>query len=72
MQKQDDRVNNGRKPGQLKGVSYNVVPKKQISLNIREEDLGRIDEMAAEKGTTRSRIVSQIIEGYFLPKSTSS
>lgn len=63
--KEDKRKNNGRKPGQLKGTTYNVAPKKQITINFLQDDLDKIDEIAQAEGITRSKVISTILNGYF-------
>lgn len=70
--KEDKRKNNGRKPGQLKGTTYNVAPKKQITINFLEEDIQRIDEIAQAEGVTRSKVITSILNGYFSAESQAS
>jgi len=59
--KQDDVVKRGRKPGQLKGMTYNVPRRKQISVSLLERDIQKIDLIAKELNVARSKIITELI-----------
>ena len=56
-----DVVSRGRKPGQLKGISYNVPKRKQISVSLLEKDIQKIDKIAKEMNVARSKIIGELI-----------
>jgi hypothetical protein len=58
---QDDVVKRGRKPGQLKGMTYNVPRRKQISVSLLERDIQKIDLIAKELNVARSKIITELI-----------
>ena len=51
----------GRKPGQLKGISYNVPKRRQISVSLLEKDIQKIDNIAKEMNVARSKIIGELI-----------
>lgn len=60
----EDQLNvntRGRKPGQLKGISYNVPTRKQISVYLLEKDIQKLDLIAKEFNVARSKIISELI-----------
>ena len=52
----------GRKPGQLLGSTYNVVPKQQLTVSFNRDDLQVIEEEASALGMNRSKLLRLIIE----------
>lgn len=54
----------GRKPGQLKGVHYNVMKRKQISVSLYEKEIDLIDKLAKEENVTRSRVIHNLITSH--------
>ena len=52
----------GRKPGQLLGSTYNVVPKQQLTVSFNREDLQVIEEEASALDMNRSKLLRLIIE----------
>lgn len=63
--KNDARVNNGRKKGEVTGIRYNTQRKKQISLNLTENTLQSVDEMAKVNNLSRSGMVCAILDDFF-------
>tara|TARA_A100001015_G_C14972481_1_gene705756 strand:+ start:484 stop:741 length:258 start_codon:yes stop_codon:yes gene_type:complete len=51
----------GRRPGQLKGMTYNVPRRKQISVSLLERDINKIDDIAKELNVARSKVISELI-----------
>jgi len=51
----------GRKPGQLKGMTYNVPHRKQISVSLLERDIEKVDNIAKELNVARSKVISELI-----------
>ena len=58
---QDEIVKRGRKPRQLKGMTYNVPRRKQISVSLLERDIAKIDIIAKELNMARSKIITELI-----------
>lgn len=56
-----DQSKKGRKPGQLKGMSYNVQHRKQISVSLLEKDIEIVDNIAKELNVARSKVISELI-----------
>ena len=52
----------GRKPGQLVGSTYNVVPKQQLTVSFNRDDLQVIEEEASALDMNRSKLLRLIIE----------
>ena len=52
----------GRKPGQLLGTTYNVVPKQQLTVSFNRDDLQVIEEEASALDMNRSKLLRLIIE----------
>ena len=52
----------GRKPGQLLGSTYNVVPKQQLTVSFNRDDLQVIEEEASSLDMNRSKLLRLIIE----------
>ena len=52
----------GRKPGQLLGATYNVVPKQQLTVSFNRDDLQVIEEEASALDMNRSKLLRLIIE----------
>tara|TARA_B100000131_G_scaffold176207_1_gene170137 strand:- start:59 stop:247 length:189 start_codon:yes stop_codon:yes gene_type:complete len=52
----------GRKPGQLLGSTYNVVPKQQLTVSFNRDDLQVIEEEASALDMNRSKLLRLIIE----------
>ena len=52
----------GRKPGQLLGSTYNVVPKQQLTVSFNRDDLQIIEEEASALDMNRSKLLRLIIE----------
>ena len=52
----------GRKPGQLLGSTYNVVPKQQLTVSFNKDDLQVIEEEASALDMNRSKLLRLIIE----------
>ena len=52
----------GRKPGQLLGSTYNVVPKQQLTVSFNRDDLQVIEEEASTLDMNRSKLLRLIIE----------
>lgn len=57
----ESQVTRGRKPGQLKGISYNVPNRRQISVSLLEKDIHKIDEIAKKLNVARSKVISELI-----------
>lgn len=57
----EDPVKRGRKPGQLKGMTYNVPRRKQISVSLLEKDIQKIDLIAREFNVARSKVITELI-----------
>tara|TARA_Y100000817_G_scaffold300322_1_gene279248 strand:+ start:280 stop:549 length:270 start_codon:yes stop_codon:yes gene_type:complete len=57
----EDPVKRGRKPGQLKGMTYNVPRRKQISVSLLERDIQKIDLIAREFNVARSKVITELI-----------
>ena len=51
----------GRRPGQLKGMTYNVPHRKQISVSLLEKDIEKIDNIAKDLNVARSKVISELI-----------
>ena len=51
----------GRRPGQLKGMTYNVPRRKQISVSLLERDINKIDDIAKELNVARAKVISELI-----------
>ena len=58
---QEEIIRRGRKPGQLKGMTYNVPRRKQISVSLLERDNEKIDVIAKEFNMARSKIITELI-----------
>ena len=52
----------GRKPGQLLGSTYNVVPKQQLTVSFNRDDLQVIEEEASALDMNLSKLLRLIIE----------
>ena len=52
----------GRKPGELLGTTYNVVPKQQLTVSFNRDDLQVIEEEASALDMNRSKLLRLIIE----------
>jgi len=51
----------GRKPGQLLGETYNVIPKQQLTVSFNRDDLETIEQASEELGINRSKLIRTII-----------
>ena len=58
---QEEIIRRGRKPGQLKGMTYNVPRRKQISVSLLERYIAKIDVIAKEFNMARSKIITELI-----------
>lgn len=58
---QNVTLKRGRRPGQLKGMTYNVPRRKQISISLLERDIQKIDLIAKEMNVARSKIITELI-----------
>lgn len=59
--KQEGVLKRGRKPGQLKGMTYNVPRRRQISVSLLERDIQKIDLIAKEHNIARSKVITELI-----------
>lgn len=57
----DEIAKRGRKPGQLKGMTYNVPRRRQISVSLLERDIQKIDLIAKEHNIARSKVITELI-----------
>jgi len=51
----------GRKPGQLFGETYNVVPKQKLTVSFNRDDLEIVEQASEELGINRSKLIRTII-----------
>jgi hypothetical protein len=58
---QNDMPRRGRKTGQLKGMTYNVPHRRQISVSLLERDIEKVDNIAKELNVARSKVISELI-----------
>ena len=58
----------GRLPGELKGKKYNVPRRVQVTVNLLEGDLVKLDGLAHQNKITRSKLISAIISDYLTEK----
>ena len=58
----------GRLPGEMKGKKYNVPKRVQVTVNLLEKDLVKLDAIAEQNNVSRSSLVSTLLSQYMEDK----